>query len=136
MADECVLVKETELPIPFSCSSSTAIEKGSVCKLSNSMTASLSTGDVDSVAGIVQSGVLSTNAGKVSIYRGGIFRGVAGTSGVTAGTAIVTDSSTSGSNRFVSASVGAENLVGIAFETATSGNEFLFELKPVVVNLA
>jgi hypothetical protein len=136
MADECVLVKETEPATSWNCSTSTAIEKGAVCKATNNMTAVLSDGDNDIFAGIAQSEILSTNSGKVPIYRGGIFRGTAGVAGVTFGKAIITDSATSSANRFVDADVNSENIVGICLQTATSGNEFLFELKPVVVNLA
>ena len=136
MADECVLVKETEVPSSWSCSASTGIEKGAVCKATNNMTAILSDGDTDIVAGIVQSEILSTNSGKVAIYRGGIFRGTAGVAGVTFGKAIITDSSTSSANRLVDADVNSENIVGVCLQTASSGSEFLFELNPIVVNLA
>ena len=136
MADECVLVKETEPASSWKCSISAGIEKGAVCKATNTMTAVLSDGDTDIVAGITQGEVLSTNSGYVPVYRGGIFRGTAGVAGVTFGKAIITDSSTSSANRLVNADVNSENVVGICLQTATSGNEFLFELRPIVMNLA
>lgn len=136
MADECVLVKETEQPTSWKCSISVGIEKGAVCKATNNMTAVLSDGDTDIVSGIAQSEVLSTNSGFVPIYRGGIFRGTAGVAGVTFGKAIITDSATSSANRLVDADVNSENIVGVCLQTATSGNEFMFELNPIVVNLA
>jgi len=136
MAREATLIKETEAPISFNCSTSTAIEKGAICKMTDNMTAVLADGDTDIIAGIAQSEVLSTNSGKVSIYRGGIFRGYAGAAGVTVGSAIITDVGTGDTNELVDADVNSEQIVGIALETATDGNTFLFELKPMAVNLA
>ena len=136
MARECTLVKETEPAISFNCSTSTGIEKGAVCKMTDNMTAILADGDTDICAGIVQSEVLGTNSGKVAIYRGGIFRGYAGAAGVTVGNAIITDVSTGDTNELVNADGDSEQLVGIALETATDGNTFLFELNPRAVNFA
>jgi len=136
MAKEAVLVVETSIPINFNCSTSTSIEKGSICKMTDNMTAILADGDTDIVAGIAQSEVLSTNAGSVAIYRSGIFRGYAGAAGVTVGSAIITDAGTGAANELVDADINSENIVGIALETATDGNTFLFELKPMAVNLA
>lgn len=135
MADECVLIKETEPASSWNCSTSTAIEKGAVCKATDNMTAILSDGDTDICAGITQSEVLSTNSGKVAIYRGGIFRGTAGVAGVIFGEAIITDPSTSSTNRLVKADNQSEQLVGIALKTAASGATFEFELNPRAIQL-
>lgn len=136
MADEVKLVKEISLPISMKCSTSTAIEKGAVLKETSPLTASLSDGDTDFCAGIAAQEILATNSGFVPVYRDGWFIGTAGVAGVTAGQAIITDSSTSGDNRLVNADVNSEQIVGICHQTATSGNTFLFELKPMSVNLA
>lgn len=133
MANECTLLVETQQPINFT--SATAMEKGTVCKLTSPMTAAASDGDTDAVAGILKTETRSTDT-SAAVYRGGIFRGVAGVAGVTAGQAIITDSSTSAPNRLVNADVNSEHIVGIALQTATSGNSFVFELKPMAVNLA
>lgn len=136
MAREATLVKELAPAISFNCSTSTGVEKGAICKMTNNMTAVLADGDTDIIAGIAQSEVLSTNSGKIAIYREGIFRGYAGAAGVTVGHAIITDVSTGDTNELVNADVNSENIVGICLETAADGNEFLFELKPMAVNLA
>lgn len=137
MTNEATLKIETHKPISFQCADGTGIEKGAILKMTDNMTASLSDGDTDIVAGIAQSEkIANTGGSSVSVYRGGIFRGVAGTAGVTVGHAIITDSSTSGENQLVDADVNSENIVGTALETAASGNTFLFELNPIVVNLA
>ena len=52
MADECTLVFETGLPIPFTCADGTGIEKGAVLLLTDPMTVATTTGDNDEVAGI------------------------------------------------------------------------------------
>lgn len=138
MADEHVLKLETEIPINFNCATGVTIEKGAFCKMTNNMTAILSDGDTDIVAGVVQSEKLAaeTSQNSVAIYRGGIFTAVAGVAGVTFGNAIITDVATSSANRLVDADVNSENIVGICLETAASGVRFMYELKPLAVNLA
>ena len=138
MSDEHVLKVETHIPVNFTCATGTTIEKGAACKMTDGMVAILSDGDVDIPAGVVQSEKLAaeTSQNSVSIFRGGIFTAVAGIAGVTLGEAIVTDSSTSPSNRLVDAQVGAEQIWGICLETAGSGVRFLYELGPRAVDLA
>jgi len=137
MADECILKVETEIPVTMNATDGVGIEKGAVLKLTNPNTASLSNGDTDACGGIAQSEkIASDGTASVSVYKGGIFEGTAGIAGVTVGSAIITDSSTSGANRLVNADVNSENIVGRCLQTATSGNRFLFELNPFTVNLA
>ncbi len=137
MADECELVIETHLPIPFTKATGTAFEKGAIPKMTDGMTADTSVADSEICAGIVHTEVTAAEASpSVSIYRGGIFRGTAGVAGVTVGEAIQIDTNTSSVNRLVDADVGSEQLVGIAFETAASGARFVFELMPRAVDLA
>ena len=138
MADEASLANgiESELPISFTKSTSEALEQGAICQGTNNMTATITTGDNDIVAGIVHTEVTAAEASaSVSIYRRGWFRGIAGAAGVTFGKAIVTDTATSSVNRLVDASINDENVVGQCWETAASGVSFLFELNPVVMNL-
>ena len=127
MADECTCIMETELPVPMTVANATGIEKGSVLKATTSNTAALSDGDTDICAGILQSEkIASDGITSGSVYKRGMFRGTAGVAGVTAGHAIITDSSTSSANRLVNADVNSENIVGVAIDTATSGNTLLF----------
>jgi hypothetical protein len=137
MADEAVLVTQTELPVNMTCADGATIEKGAILLLSDLNTAATTTGDTDPCAGIAAE-EKSANDGKVSIavYKRGIFRGVAGAAGCTAGHALITDTATGTANELVSADVNSENIVGRALETATDRETFLFELNPFTVNLA
>jgi hypothetical protein len=54
MTNEAVLIFETEPAIPFTVSSSAAIEKGSLLKMSDPMTVALSDGEGDIVGGILK----------------------------------------------------------------------------------
>lgn len=131
MANEAVLVFETELPIPMTCSSTTAMEKGIVLKLSDPFTAAQQTALNDVVAGINAVELLNPNSGKAAVYRGGIFKMVASGS-IAVGEAVVTATS----NKVVAAVVNNENILGIALETASDGESLLVELRPTVMNLA
>ena len=131
MANEVTLVSETQPPIPMTVANGTGIEKGAILKMTDLMTASLADGDGDIVAGIAAEEKISGDGKtKIGVYRAGIFKGYAGTGGVTVGLAIDTDASTSDSNELANAPVTTGNYVGIAFETATSAESFLFELRP------
>jgi len=137
MALECTLVVETAPPIMFTCADGTGIEKGAVLLLSDPMTAATTTGDTDPCAGIAAAEKIASNGQtKIPVYREGIFRGYAGAAGVTAGMAIITDTATGAANELVVADVNSEHLVGIALETAADGETFLFELKPMDLQLA
>lgn len=137
MADECILMIETELPIPMTCADGTGIEKGAVLELADTNTAKTTTGDTDPCAGICQSEkIASDGITSVSVYRGGYFLGVAGVAGVVFGEPVITDTSTSSANRLVKADTNSENIVGTCLQTASSGNTFLFHLKPEGESLA
>lgn len=137
MANELVLMIETEVPLTMTCADGTGIEKGAVLKLADPFTASTSDGDTDVVAGVCAvEKIASDGVTSVSVFRGGIFKAVAGVAGVTAGHSVITDSSTSAANRLVNSDVNSENIFGVALETATTGETFLVELKPFHVNLA
>ena len=137
MADECVLIEEWMPPTSFTVADGTGIEKGAVLKFADPATASTSDGDTDVVAGIAAAEKIASNGQtKLSVHRSGKWKGTAGVAGVTAGMAIITDSSTSSANRLVVADVNSEHIVGFALETATSGETFLFILNPMAVQLA
>jgi hypothetical protein len=134
MTNEAVLVQERSLPISYKCSSTTGIEKGAILKNTDPMTASLSDGDNDIVAGIAQSEVLSTNSGYVPVYRDGIFR-VKLSGSVDAGDPVMTAAGTD-SNTVVKATTNAENILGIMLEDGTDGQSKLMELRPTTMQLA
>lgn len=134
MADECTLILETEPAISF-IAATTSIEKGAVLTMTSPLTAALTTTDTAIVAGIAQSEKIAGDLA-VAVYRGGFFTGVAGVAGVTVGEAIITDASTSSTNRLVNADVNSEQILGICLETAVSGVRFAFELGPSSNNLS
>lgn len=138
MSNEAVSRMEKSLPENFTCADGTGIEQGAVCKLEDSNTASLSDGDEDYVAGIVQTEkVANDGITSVSLYTDGLFH-MKLSGSVTAGQAVSTHSSTAGSN-YVTAStataVGAKTL-GIAREDGTDDETILIELKPGCNNTA
>jgi hypothetical protein len=137
MAFELTLVYETSVPISFTVADGAGIEKGSVLKFADPMTAAITAGDNDIIAGVLaEEKIASDGKTKVGVYRGGIFKATAGTAGVTAGASIVTDTATSAANKLADAAVNEMNVIGIALETAAAGETFLFELRPTVMKLA
>lgn len=75
MANEAVLVMETEIPIPFTVADGAGIEKGTVCKMSDPLTAAAATADNDVFAGIAaEEKIASDGRTKLGLYRGGIFK--------------------------------------------------------------
>jgi len=137
MALEATLIIETEPPIPFTVANDTGIEKGSILKISDPMTAAITAGDTDPIAGIAAEEKIANDGNtKLAVYRRGIFKGYAGAAGVTVGMGIITDTATGAANELVVADVNSEHLVGIALETATDGQTFLFELLPLGLQLA
>ena len=131
MALETTLIFELEPAIAFTCADGTGIEKGSILKLADPMTVSITTGDTDVVAGIAsEEKIANDGKTKIGVYRRGIFKGYAGAAGVTAGMSIITDTGTGAANELVVADVNSEHTAGVAFETATDGETFVFELNP------
>lgn len=137
MANEAVLVIETEKPIPFTCADGAGIEKGSFVKITDPFTVAITAADHDAVIGITaEEKIASDGKVKVGVYMRGIFKGTAGTAGVTVGEAINMDTGTSAANKLADCAVNGENVVGRALETAAAGETFLFELMPFTFNAA
>lgn len=134
MADECVLKVETHVPINFTCSTAVTIEKGAIVKMTTPMTAVITDGQNDIVAGIVQSEKLAaeTTQNSVAVYRGGVFR-VTVCGSASAGDPVVTSLV---ANRVATAVANEENVLGIMLEDATDGQTKLMELRPTTMQLA
>ena len=131
MANEAVLIYETELPIPFTCADGTGIEKGAILKMTDPMTAALADGDGDIIAGIAaEEKIANDGKTKIAVYRGGIFRVLAGASGITVGLALDTHAATGATNEVAPAPAGAGHQLGYALETAADTDTFLMELRP------
>ena len=134
MANELVLVYETQSPIDFIIASATAVEKGAILKLANPFTVSTTAGDHDIIAGVAaEEHIANSGVTKISVYRGGVFRAIAGTAGVAVGRSCDTDTATSAANKLAVCAANAENVFGIALETATAGESFLVELRPTTM---
>lgn len=134
MAYEATLMIETELPINFTCSNTSGIEKGSLLKLSDPMTAAVVTADNDTIAGIAAAEKIANDGQtKIPVYRCGIFKGYASGS-ITAGDALAIEGDTINTLRSVNglsaANLSGSKVWGIALETCTTGETFLFELRP------
>jgi hypothetical protein len=125
MANEATLIYETELPIPFTVSNTTGIEKGTVCKLSDPMTAAASTAADETFAGIAsEEKIASDGKTKLGLYMRGIFKMVVGAAGSTVGF----DQAIAGANTVVDADTLDDEeglVVGKALETGTSGETIL-----------
>lgn len=135
MANEAVLVQEYSLPVNFTCADGTGIEQGAICKLSDPMTAALSDGDEDYIAGIVQTEkIASDGTTSVSLYRDGIFR-MKLSGSVTAGQTVAKAANSNVVKVADATCVGSKTL-GIALEDGTEGESILIELKPGCNNTA
>ena len=136
MANEHVLIFETHKPIPFTVADGTGIEKGELLTMSDPMTAAKTSALGSAAAGVAAAEkIASDGKTKLGVYRGGIFKGTASGS-VTAGNPLV--SCTGGTNELEAAGTGtaSENVFGIALETATDTQTFLWELRPMAQNHA
>jgi hypothetical protein len=137
MAGECTLLYELEPPVPFTCADNAGIPKGSLLLLADPATVAVTTGDTDEIIGIAaEEKIANDGKTKIPVYMRGIFRGLAGAAGCTAGLAIISDTATGAANDLVVADVNSEAIVGMALETATSNETFMFYLNPINVNLA
>ncbi len=126
MANEAVLMIETELPISFKVADGAGIEKGSFLKLTESMTAIITSGGNDKCAGIAAEEKI-LNDGKVTIpvYMGGIFKVVAGAA-VSIGAALMLDAT---ANKVETATTGTgASGIGYALE-APSGDAQTFLMR-------
>ena len=134
MTNEAKLKVETHIPINYTCSTLVTIEKGSIAKLTNPMTASQSSSANDIVAGIVQSEKLAadTTQDSVAIFRGGIFR-VTVSGSVSAGDPVTTGAT---ANYVLKASSSNENILGYMLEDGTEGQTKLMELRPTTMKLS
>lgn len=137
MALEATLIYEMSAPIPFTCADGTGIAKGSILKIADPATVSVTAGDTDAVIGIAaEEKIASDGKTKIAVYTSGIFKAYAGAAGVTAGMGVITDTGTGAANELVDADVNSEHLVGMALETATDTQSFLLFLQPLGIQLA
>ena len=127
MANEATLMWELEPAIPFTCSNTTTIEKGTLCKMTDPMTAALSAASNDMLAGITKTEkIASDGKTKVSVYARGIFKMYA-SGAIAVGQAVSSASDANFPNYVKQAAVTLSGaaILGHALETATSTETFL-----------
>lgn len=127
MAEEATLVFRTAQPIPFTCSNTVGIEKGTVLKLSDPMTVAASDGAFDIVAGIAASEKIA-NDGKtmIPVYRQGIFKMYLSGACVV-GATLGTSSDANNVATFLNTLSGAR-VIGTALETGATGETILVDV--------
>jgi len=135
MANEHTLIIETQIPISMTCANATGIEKGTLLVMSDPFTVAAASAAQSIVGGVAATEkIASDGKTKIAVYRAGYFKGTASGS-ITVGDALVIAGATT-NNLLQTASVNSEQIVGIALETCTDAETFLYELKPMVANLA
>ena len=122
-----VLMVETELPIMMTCADA-AIAKGQCLKLADPYTVAATAAGNDFYGGIAAEEKISGDGKtKIAVFRGGIFKVEAGTSGVTAGYPIIIEANNEFKNS-AAADSDVGRVFGQALETAADGETFLMEL--------
>jgi hypothetical protein len=75
MANEAVLMVELDLPVPFTCSDSTGIEKGTLLQITDPYTVSATSGDNQVFIGVAaEEKIASDGRTKIGVYLRGIFK--------------------------------------------------------------
>ena len=86
MADEAILMWETEIAIPINVLDANAIPKGTVLKLADLFVGAASTAADDTFGGITKIEKIASDGNtKVAAYFGGVFKMVVGAGGATKG---------------------------------------------------
>ena len=121
MAFEWTLVTELEPPVSFVVADGAGIEKGTLLKLTDNMTAVITDGAGNMIAGIAAEEKISGDGKtELGVYMRGIFVCTAG-GAITAGD--VVQSETGGTNEILTGAATSENAkgCGIALQDATDG---------------
>jgi len=135
MADEAKLIIEYLPPVSFTVANATGIEKGTVLKLTDDMTAIANDTLGASVAGIAAAEKIASNGNThLGVYRHGVFRMTASGS-ITQGDPVCMTNSVA-PNRVEKATTNEEDLLGTALCGAGDGETLLVELNPMGVSLA
>lgn len=127
-----ILVYELAPPIPFICSVSTGIPKGTLLTLADGMIVAASAGDTDVIAGVAaEEKIADDGKTRIAVYTDGIFKAVAG-GNCTVGKSLMTYSSTGDANDVIDATNAAtySECLGIAYDTFTDGETGLVRLCP------
>ena len=78
MANEHILMVETELPVMFKCDDTLALAKGALLELTESMTVVIVSGATKMIAGVAAAEKIANDGiTMIPVYMGGLFKGVA-----------------------------------------------------------
>lgn len=130
MANEAVLLVETDHPINFTVANGTGIEKGTLLKLTDPRTAIISTATGDKIAGIAASEkILSNGQTQLGVFRRGQFRMIISGS-VLIGQALQATDTTQHPNHVGGAPLTASgsSVIGTALEAGTTGQTIRVDL--------
>ena len=130
MSNEATLVFETFPAIPFTCSNTAGIEKGTLCKMTDPMTCAISAAVNEVCAGITKTEKIANDGKtKISVYREGIFK-VLASGAVLVGAAVASGADANFPNYVKQAAVTSSGaaVIGYALETAAAGESFLIYL--------
>lgn len=128
MANEAVLIFETELPIPFTVADASGIEKGAILKLVDPMTASGSALADAPIAGIAATEKIAGDGNiKLGVFRKGIFR-VSLSGSVTIGNPLVADVTQNYVRSLQTANLSGARIIGHALETGTTNETILAQI--------
>ena len=133
MSNETTLLYAKSFPINFVVSNSSGIEKGTILKLTDPMTASAVTANNDQVAGIAKNEKIANDGvTELAVYRDGIFKGVAsGSIGVGDPIASAGRDGNLLYSVLNSVTASGSRIIGTSFEACTTGESFIFELNIV-----
>ena len=126
MANEAVLIYETEVPIPFTCANGTGIEKGTVLRLNDPATVVATSGDNEVVIGIAaEEKIANDGMTKIGVYLRGIFKMVvdAGDTTTVGQDVVVRGANTVGLYDTLDGEIGL--VIGKALETGAAGESVL-----------
>lgn len=127
MANEAVLMIETELPISMTCADGVGIEKGCFLKLTDPYTASAHSADEDYCAGIAaEEKIASDGKTKIAVYRRGIFK-VTASGGIPVGNNVAL-SNVANKVKLADATCSGSKSIGTSFELVATDETFLMEL--------
>lgn len=134
MANEATLYLETHVPIPFTCSNTVGIERGTFVKLTDPMTVAISAANEDVVGGITsEEKIASDGKTKVGVYREGFFKATASGS-ISVGDCLGLAGRDGDLNKVYSITAtqvmvaSGSRIVGVAMETAANDETFIMEL--------
>ena len=134
MVKEAVLVYRKSNPINFIVADGSGIEKGTILKVADPMTASASTAKNDIVGGIAAcEKIANDGVTELAVYRDGIFR-VYASGAITVGDPVGTEAAAATTiynhvqSQKATAALSGMLRLGYALETASSGEQFLIEL--------